>query len=516
MASIGAIVTVLALGVDPIVQQTLSIKVDVVNSTESATIGRAQSFVQWDPKNYLVHTSLASGINSVPPPDSQVLLPPTDMVAAMFDGMFSGTSGSDASSFRPNLSCPTGNCTFPAFQTLAICSECEDITNALSESCHSVGSGGIEGPPYAATFCEYSLPNGLKMNKTFGPSTVATNGSLAPVGPLRSPQTVLNFTRIWSGAPVTAAPDPGPPYDYNISVMGKANAAALSTKDVAATECFLYWCVNTMQAVVVNGQLSETKIDSWHDKPTLQLDDFGSRFPFLSSETETWYLKAPSLKPNDSPSDFVIARYASQALSDWLVSHLTISTGRDFGDTGVDDDYPTDPSHREYEKQRLLLETNITAMFENLAASMSRNLRSTSIDSQRVSPASQSVVGVGPASGTATSWEILISVRWPWLAFPVTLLLIALVFFVLTLLSTSRHKLEVWKLSPFPLIFNRVDDSQLAPQSKVSPVVHSVKIPDLERRAARVSARLEEWDVGPRLTTLNDHRYRSVQEDPSS
>lgn len=47
MASIGAIDTILALGVDPIMQQTLSIKADVVNSTNSATIGRAQSFVEW-------------------------------------------------------------------------------------------------------------------------------------------------------------------------------------------------------------------------------------------------------------------------------------------------------------------------------------------------------------------------------------------------------------------------------------------------------------------------------------
>lgn len=51
------------------------------------------------------------------------------------------------------------------------------------------------------------------------------------------------------------------PFD-DIDVEGPKFEAALSTKDVAATECFLYWCVNTMQAVVMNGQISETKTDS--------------------------------------------------------------------------------------------------------------------------------------------------------------------------------------------------------------------------------------------------------------
>lgn len=181
---------------------------------------------------------------------------------------------------------------------------------------------------------------------------------------------------------------------------------------------------------------------------------------FGSSENETLNLKPPLLNPNDNPFDFVVAGYASQALTDWLAAHLTISTGVRFD---VDDDINCefDPSRHEFEKERLRLKTNITAMFENLAASMTRNLRSTSIDSQSLSSASLHVLGVGPANGTATSRKILVSVSWPWLAFPVALLLMALVFFFLTLLSTSRHQLEVWKLSPFPLIFNRVVDSQL-------------------------------------------------------
>ena len=227
-------------------------------------------------------------------------------------------------------------------------------------------------------------------------------------------------------------------------------------------------------------------------------------------------MKPPSLNPNDSSFDFIVHRPASSALNSWLAERFTIST-RIVNDSISDYNCLVDLSLSKSDQQRLLLRTNITAMLENLAASMTHNIRSSSLDSQRTAAGSPNVLGVGPASGTAHRLEVLVSVRWPWLTFPAALLLIALVFFFLTLLSTSRHQLEVWKLSPFPLIFNRVDESQPLAQSETSPVVQSIKIPDMERRAAGISARLEDWDVGPRLTSSNDHlRHMPLQEEPDS
>lgn len=186
VASIGAIVIILVLGVDPIMQQTLSIRVNVRTLNSSATLGRAQGFVQWDLEDYSNGGELSPGINeNGRTPNSQILLSPTEMVAAMFDGIFSGDGGPITVASGPNIFCPTGNCTFPPFQTLAVCSKCENVTNALSERCAYTSGGSLQGPPEVVTFCEYSLPNGLKMNRTFGLSTVTTNGSLAPVGSLR-------------------------------------------------------------------------------------------------------------------------------------------------------------------------------------------------------------------------------------------------------------------------------------------------------------------------------------------
>lgn len=481
VASIGAIATVLALGLDPIIQQTVSINAHVVNSTEPATIGRAQSFLRYE------HLSVpnAKGMEGY----TDFPLPPTDMIAAMFDGIFSGASGPNTSSSSPNLSCPTGNCTFPPFQTLAVCSECENITNALHEKCDN----------REATVCDYSLPNGFNV-RFYGPGFVATDGMSPLVGDQlyqSHPQTILNFTGIWSRFSATTD-------TAHFDTWGNT-----TKRDVTATQCSLYWCVNTMQAVVTNGQISDTKIDSWYNNKTTPVDRH-------DPSSYNMKLKPPSLNPNDSSFDFIFDIYASTALNLWLMERFSISTDL-VNDSNTDHSCSTHLSVSKTDLQRLLLKTNITAMFEKLTASMTHNLRSSSLDSQRSFEGMGYVLGVGPANGTAYSLEVLVSVRWPWLTFPAALLLIALVFFFLTLLSTSRHQLEVWKLSPFPLIFNRVDESQPLPQSEMLPVVQSIKIPDMERKAAGISARLEKWDVGPRLTSSNDHlHHMPLQEEPNS
>lgn len=503
MASIGAIATILALGVDPIVQQTLSIRLNVLEAINNATLGRAQSFLQWDIQDYSVRQDLSPGVNgdSDPDPSSHVLLPPPEMVAAMFDGMFSGDGGPTRLTSGPSLFCPTGNCTFQPFQTLAVCSRCENITDALNHTCSFTAAGSVQGPPGVSTLCEYTTSNNLKMNRTFGPNTVSTSCSLPSVGPPPYPQSILNFTGIWSGESPYYGAD-GPPYD--IIEMGKAQVAALSTNGVTATQCFLYWCVQTMLAKVVNGRIEETVNDTWFNRTTTPPNRDFKTFAVSVPSNEVVIMQPPPPEPEDTSSRFLIARHASEALADWLIAHLTVTTSRNWGDFGSSSDvFNVNP---EYENERLLLSANITKMFENIAASMTNTLRNTRIEDQSSNPAAGiNVSNAGLAIGTATSHEVVVSVHWPWLAFPIILFLIALSFFVLILLSTSRHRMEVWKASPFPLTFNRVDESQPTPQSEILPVGKCTRIEDMQHKAASVTARLEDWDVGPRLTSHIGH-----------
>jgi hypothetical protein len=58
---------------------------------------------------------------------------------------------------------------------------------------------------------------------------------------------------------------------------------------------------------------------------------------------------------------------------------------------------------------------------------------------------------------TVLTEQILIRVRWPWLAFPLSLVLAGLVFLVLTILQTRRRLVRPWKGHRMPLLLAAVD-----------------------------------------------------------
>ena len=504
VASIGALITILALGVDPIVQQTISIKTRQAISTAPASLSRAQSFLQYDDlgtKTFKPYDE-DNGISIM------FSLPLPEMVGAMFAGMFSGDTYAGGTSFNVDPSCMTGNCTFPPFQTLAVCSSCEDVTQSLKLTCYRFTSlpddlsEGLDdsiqvispgeslfnaSDSHSSTNCMYSLPNGLELNKTSKDSslgTVAARSGLRPVGTISYGNTLLNFTMIWGGAPVD----------------GKIIAT-----NVTATQCFLYWCVNTLNVTVSNGRLSETQVDSWHSDTTLwrngttasnlvNPDPESGNFAALEQLRSD--LNPPSLDLHDSAANFTVSWAATQALTWWFSEKLNISTS--YNTTSVTFG-PSDMNEKNSpirEMTRLLRTANMTSVFTNLAKSMTQYVRRQSLDLQRtgMNASVWAVPGVGDANGTSLSTDIYVSVRWGWLAFPVALLLLVTIFLGLTMLGTARNKLELWKSSPLPLVLRGIEPPVEEPE-----LVAMNKIAEMENVAVKTNVMLKDCDAGLRL-----------------
>ncbi|KAG8532459.1 uncharacterized protein KY384_002336 [Bacidia gigantensis] len=513
VASIGALITVLALGIDPIIQQTISIKTREVNVTTPAHIGRAQSFLSYDDSPSKVFD---------PYNGAEVMtLPLSDMLGAMFAGMFAVGPDTNGSFFQVDAACSTGNCTYPAFQTLAVCSSCDDITSQLSHNCSLTrpkdptdddsqdnggtgegeeddsdpnnrkqkrernGDGSMSVPE---AYCSHGLPNGFKLNKTSNDSElgeVASSCARKPVGNVNLGHTILNFTRIWSGGP--------------------SNGQSL-VDNVTATQCFLHWCVNTIEASVRNGQLLEIQRDTWHDNTTqwwngtaggLQNDLGDAFYDFQNQSTARTDLRPPAMEPNTSASSFPVAWFAHRGVSDWLSQKMTLSTSLAVynGGFNLDASIPRDTPNREM--IRLLRDANMTLTFANIAKSMTRNIRSASSDLQRsgMNASIWAVPDISPAGGTATSADVYVAVRWGWLSFPIVLLLLTIIFFTLTVLGTIRNKLAVWKSSPLPLMFNRLQE----PVTNEAEPLMTNKVREMEKVASQMDVRLQESDAGLRL-----------------
>ncbi|RAL67408.1 hypothetical protein DID88_008163 [Monilinia fructigena] len=58
----------------------------------------------------------------------------------------------------------------------------------------------------------------------------------------------------------------------------------------------------------------------------------------------------------------------------------------------------------------------------------------------------------GPAIGDILHYATCLRVQWPWIAFPATLAVLALVFFVAVVIVTSKQQVPVWKSSLLPWI----------------------------------------------------------------
>ena len=64
--------------------------------------------------------------------------------------------------------------------------------------------------------------------------------------------------------------------------------------------------------------------------------------------------------------------------------------------------------------------------------------------------------------GDTYSTEPYVEVRWAWLSFPVTLVLLGLVALLVTVWQTRQHQIPLWRSSPLPLLFNYHDDNMCA------------------------------------------------------
>ncbi|KAH6616384.1 hypothetical protein C7974DRAFT_379303 [Boeremia exigua] len=257
LACVGALLTLLAVGIEPTVQQAITIQAHRDNALQQAYVPRAQNFLQ-----------IASPNSSSMEPS----VPTNSMIGTLFNGLFFGSMQSGKASLDVVPSCPSGNCTFPAYQTLAACYKCQDSASAVVEDC--IGWKN----PYNTDrrTCHYRLPNSLQLNQTapvrtehhsttFGKPTIAASAQLPLVIPTSYGENIMN-----------------------LAILNGTNGEVKGNMSISGSQCVLYWCIKTLEAEVTDGQFHEYELRSWIDKDAiikgdLVLDKFHRTFPTLLS-----------------------------------------------------------------------------------------------------------------------------------------------------------------------------------------------------------------------------------------
>lgn len=368
--------------------------------------------------------------------------------------------------------CPTINCTWEPFDTLAVCSKCTDMSKDLRWDCGvtpAVWLGNL-------TMWDDLYPNVTACGYWFDRDNASMLMSGYVVGDDDVPGEAL-VTRI-SGLtdpdPSSRAPVFGgsinfkdvhyPIMDFLVSGTLDGSDGAYANNTAALHECVLYWCVKSVETSFEWGYYSEnttktvqlgtnmTAETPWfgfidetglpHNRYlanfNLSLPDSGRPGGDIAfGVTNSTMVKTVLMLDQIGPAYVTATSLSDDSNLSWLMGgqffsnlpeQISMSTKAN----------PWLPPHNTSEHVAKLASTMTTVM---------RNMRNEDGDRELV-------------MGKAWNQVTLVQTRWQWITLPLVLLGIGLAFLMLTVVKSSREENEVgiWRTSVIAVLFNGLGD----------------------------------------------------------
>lgn len=489
LAVIGAILTIVAMAVDPFTQQIVQFySCSMIVEGESATVPFSNNYTAG-------YSAKPAGTPQLAPQmDSQ-------MNAAIYIGLVDPLANT---STALKFGCRTGNCTFPSandgasFLSLALESHCADITRDLN---FSVGTR--------------NYTDGLTKEKV----TRITYDAILPG---------RHGTHLENDEWQVMATGSEASTDWPASFLKKVSYIMTSMEHQSepnytrAFDCEFYPAVNTYSSNITNGVLSEQVLDSQPMK--VWPVEYGTHAMLIVNKTiraGEWHECISSPDPSDEqnlPVSFVLTPYAlgpmvatnlsqeeltkphnnitwwPQDCVYWLPYQISESLSKAITDligSGVLS-YNTEMDRASGLPWLVGLWNNGTPTLDTVQTTMDGMTRSVTA---RLRQGDGISVNAGPAHGAIWGVQTCVHVNWVWLALPAGLLLLTIVFLVLTILRTRSKQARVWKSSVLPVLFSGLDQET---RKSGGPVV---SLEEMKTAAERATVRLEDTKEGYRLVS---------------
>lgn len=358
-------------------------------------------------------------------------------------------------------SCPTGNCTFPIFSSLAFCSNCLNITQFLQRN-------SICDPYPNTTFCTFEIP---LANSSHSYDQPPKNSII---------HSDLNFLVFWSNDQPEPLEDPfgGPSFqssfaDYRGSTAPRefhlsggeiipnsfatvalvkfapwtvfAHPGLLSTAHI----CALSTCAREYNTSMTSGLLQTQIVSTSYskltrfDKPydasignssyTFTFPNNINHFTLVTNTSDEWLY--------GNIRDFSFEEALSSSLRDLLDGSFASVTSGSGTNSNIDSNMLLSGFN---------LSTNIPKTMDRVAAAMTNRLR----DMSNLT-----------VQGQSGSMELYIRVSWWWLLLPILTVIFGTILLVSVMIMTRKHKLPIWKTSELALLFHGLDLSPLGSDS---------------------------------------------------
>lgn len=445
VVSLGAIILILMLAFDPFIQQVLRYPTESIaeqpqttNTTGSENLAFAPQIKYFDSAN----------------------VSKTDWNGASYLGVWSSDFG-----IQPQ--CPSGNCTWPIYKSLAMCNKCADLTSVATLNCPTPewNSTGNASGSYSGK-CEVVLPQGHS-----SATTVTLNVADGTIS-----NTDLQTAMIWEVYNEDDKYDNKTYLNINRPQMVLAEASLGLDDDKIAnqsnmvpgiyiehvTECAISYCIQDFDISVHNGYTTLQKGSS----------DFGQLLSLNNSLTGiTTLCWAPSGTPSDvriytstignesiglNTSDFVFCGFnslSSDAFTGTKLDRYFIADGNEYSKT---------PARATPANVARVMRMGLNLTMEQTSAAWTQmGLQNTNI----------TIVG------TMYNTEIMVKVQWLWLILPASLVLGSNIFLTLTILKSKTR--VPWKSSVLALLFhgiNHVDRDEHSTNSGMQTVAENLYV----------------------------------------
>ncbi|RDW64467.1 DUF3176 domain-containing protein [Aspergillus mulundensis] len=448
LVSLGALVIVLALAFDPFMQQPLT---------------------------YPLREVRAENSSSAVAPQAAVLLPEllgSDTRSILYTGVWS-----DDFEVRP--SCPSGNCTWAPFQSVGMCSKCEDVTRSTTMT-WTDARVNLSKLERVTAQIQLELPQKVYLEELPVYSVVVDSYSV-PVDPDSAAdsgtETFLSFPRrmLWSPFSVFSYASLSSNYSYlgvrnplyvlahaELDFADKAVARQGDMLDLEktlvlknVTQCILSPCARTYRLSISNGDftrdVSEPDYGTMFDNP--YSDDslpWPSRFCWKAGTGTNGSVEVDMV--NITSSSFVnTTKHAFCPVDTYRVSnyfnekHTEEYRSRELSE--VESYFAETPENPNTPFLDRIAMVGLEEVVGNVAASFTKaGLTARGQNGTKVM-----------VPGTMSSMEVYVSVRWQWLIFPAALVVMALVFLALTITVNRRQGLRLWKSSVLALLFHGLE-----------------------------------------------------------
>ena len=327
----------------------------------------------------------------------------------------------------PAVTCPTGNCTWPVIPTVGVCGACTDLTSEIEYV-------------RSSELCALSVGN---INMTGYCSAGSVDFSLVfEVG--RGPGRI--FDEISSGRPDGISAD-SPNLIASWSALGLSDKQSLSRDRAgingsAAAECALWYCLQAHKVDVDLGEMRDTVTSTWNraieNNPG-------------SSNGNVTFVDVPGGVFNVDPAE------------EYRMSIMQMMGMREYanetfvGNASADAALGVLAPRSDFAGGMQRSFDDLDSWIERLARSMTNEVR---LNGTRTNPGFGSMGQTEQNEGeedTSDNEEdsryrgsvfaslVVIDVRWPWITYAVSLVLLSLAYLVIEVVRTSRMPVRPWK-----------------------------------------------------------------------